>query len=255
MLGVFRSGLRLIDEALSLVFQTECHLCGRFAAASSLCDACDPIKPLSSIVCQRCGEPVPQRIARCGRCDSAPHEALTRARSLLWLTEEAQALVHRIKYRQSFELIDLFRPAIRYGFDTDFPPEAQAMAVPMHPAKLVSRSFNQAEILVDTLHRDLGIPRSRAGLVKLRNTGSQTKLGVAERARNLSGALAWRGTRPPPEQVLLVDDIYTTGATLEAAARALREAGTKEVFGWTLFRTPKLMGRATVPPKGPSPLC
>src|SRR5207253_2950418 len=114
-------------------------------------------------------------------------------------------------------------------------------AVPMHSSKLAARGFNQAEILANWLSRDLGIPRGEDGVAKLVLTPSQTKLSRAARAQNLERTFSWRLRRPPPERVLLVDDIYTTGATLEAVAQSLRQAGTYEVFGWTLFRTPRLI--------------
>jgi len=96
--------------------------------------------------------------------------------------------------------------------------------VPLHPRRRRERGFNQAERLAVQLAGALGAPVLR-GLTRVRATPAQVGLSQAERRVNLAGAFLWSAAQPPPGGLGLVDDVCTTGATLEAAARAVAEAG------------------------------
>lgn len=96
--------------------------------------------------------------------------------------------------------------------------------VPLHPRRLRERGFNQAERLAKELGRRLSLPIV-SGLSRVRTTPAQVGLGQAERRVNLIGAFAWHGPGRAPQGLVLVDDVCTTGATLEAAAAAIRQAG------------------------------
>lgn len=96
--------------------------------------------------------------------------------------------------------------------------------VPLHPQRERERGFNQGERLATELGRRIGRPVLR-GLSRVRTTPAQVGLSQAERRVNLIGAFAWTGPRPAPRDLALVDDVCTTGATLEAAGAAIREAG------------------------------
>ncbi len=242
MLRRFREVGRVIDEVLGFVFQTVCAVCGRSGVAATLCPKCLPIHPIEGTLCPVCGDVIAQPMERCGACLDRGKQRLARARSLLWLTDEARPLVHRVKYGRRFELLDVFRPALSF-LDVDFSPDAVLLPVPLHPSKLTARGFNQAEILASWLAKDLGMRTLLDGLEKSRAGKSQASLTRAQRLKNLRGGFRWRSRRPPPAKIVLVDDIYTTGSTLEACAKALIRAGADEVCAWTLFRTPLLISR------------
>lgn len=114
------------------------------------------------------------------------------------------------------------------------PKDAAVAAVPLHEDKLRQRGFNQAEALAEAVAGRLGIPFLRGLLARVRRTSSLSGMGAAERRKELQGAFELgdsflRRPEPLPSSVLLVDDIYTTGATADACARALKRAGVRRV--------------------------
>ncbi len=109
------------------------------------------------------------------------------------------------------------------------------VAIPLHPRRQRARGFNPAALVARAVADELGARFSPAALSRLRDTPSQTGLDRRGRARNVAGA--FRATGPADRRVLLVDDVVTTGATLAAAARALRRAGAREVVAICVART------------------
>ena len=148
-------------------------------------------------------------------------------------------VIHRFKYQRAlwFEnfLADLFLreavPVLR-GQGWDF-----IVPVPLHPLKEREREFNQAEILARHLGEAIGIPLNAKLLRRVASTLTQTRLTREQRAANMRGAFEVRaGIELNGERVVLVDDVFTTGATTNACARALRTAGAGEVCVWTVAR-------------------
>lgn len=107
--------------------------------------------------------------------------------------------------------------------------------IPLHPERERVRGYNQAALLADALGRATQLPRSDL-LLRTRGTTRQHHLDRAGRLRNLRGAFAVAPTARPPPAVILVDDILTTSATLDACASVLLEAGCERVFGFTIAR-------------------
>jgi len=123
--------------------------------------------------------------------------------------------------------------ALPRGIDADV-----IIPVPLHPARLRAREFNQSLLLADQLGRHLARPVSARNLVRIAATDPQTTLSRQARLRNLRNAFEIR--RPQDladKRILLVDDVYTTGTTLNECAKILRKAGAGPVFGLTLART------------------
>ena len=115
--------------------------------------------------------------------------------------------------------------------------EAECLVpVPIHPARMRKRGFNQAELLARKLGDGLGLPVRTDLLFRCRNTEPQKELGPQGRLKNLEKAFtaAPAADGPVPERVILVDDIYTTGSTIEACSRALGRAGVKKTYFFAL---------------------
>ncbi len=116
-----------------------------------------------------------------------------------------------------------------------------AVPIPMHAEKLKKRGFNQAEIIADAFCKTTGIRLERRGLTRVRETQAQFSLSAEEREKNLAHAFQpnpqWMG-RSPHADILLIDDIYTTGATIRAAAQALRKEGWR-VIGVAVVARPQ----------------
>jgi len=135
-----------------------------------------------------------------------------------------QRAIHTYKYRPRPELATALSACLAGAVRESGIRIAVLTFVPLHPARQRERGFNQAERLARCLGQALGLPVV-ASLSRVRATPAQVGLGETERRANMVGAFCWSGTQPPPEQLALVDDVSTTGATLEAAAEAVGRAG------------------------------
>jgi ComF family protein len=118
----------------------------------------------------------------------------------------------------------------------DVPRPDALVPLPLHRARLRARGFDQTLELARSLARALALPLRDDLLVRARATDPQSRLDAAARRRNLRGAFTVRGDGPWPAHVALVDDVMTTGATLHAAAAALRRAGVARVDAWVCAR-------------------
>jgi len=191
--------------------------------------------------CERCGLPFEGDLTTTFECTNCREMELhfSSARSAVVAKTVVLEAVHRFKYQRAlwFEnfLADLLvreaAPVLR-GQNWNF-----IAPVPLHPLKQREREFNQAEILARHLSNATKIQLNTKLLRRVSPTMTQTLLTREQRAKNMRGAFAVRtGIKLDGERVVLVDDVFTTGATTSACARALRVAGAGEVCVWTVAR-------------------
>jgi len=230
-------GVSGVDGWLRRALPGRCAFClAALPGEAPWCAACFAGLPWNLPACDGCGEPQPPAQAglRCGRCLRRP-PAFDRARVPLRYAAEVAGLVQRFKFdaspRAGSLLLELL--ATRLSADARAWPEA-LVAVPLHPRRARERGFDQALWLSRRLALRLGCPLVRAQ--RLRDTPSQRGLDRGERRKNLRAAFAVPATLPG--RVALVDDVVTTGATLEALALSCRRAGAREVEAWAVARTP-----------------
>lgn len=209
----------------------DCLLCGAESGPELLCPACIGELPALPESCPQCALPSPAA-AVCGSCiNRSPHFDATLA---LWRYEfPCDTLVQALKYRAQLALAGFFARSLAArplpGFDVVLP-------MPLHPGRLAERGFNQALEISRGLARILGKPIEPRGVLRVKNTPPQTELPYDERAKNVRGAflceLDLTGAR-----VAVLDDVMTTGATLNELARALKRAGATRVENFVIART------------------
>jgi ComF family protein len=156
--------------------------------------------------------------------------------------ERLQGIIHLFKYRYRRSLAGpLARSLVSVmRRDRRFDAMEAILPVPLHTAKARSRGYNQSELIAVHLARTMDLELIREGLLRIRNTPSQSGLDLAQREINVRGAFAVKGPRAVAgRRLILTDDVLTTGATVDACAEALLHAGAEEVCVLTVARTPQ----------------
>jgi ComF family protein len=144
--------------------------------------------------------------------------------------------VHRFKYEGWRVLARPLATLLVDRLAVEGPPAALLAAVPLHPRRQKMRGYNQSELMARELARAFKLSPPVVGLRRVRDTPPQVGLDRIRRRENMAGAFAWARARLQGEPVLLIDDVATTGATLEACAGVLRAAGSGPVTGLVLAR-------------------
>jgi ComF family protein len=226
----------IIDAVLNLLFPVSCVLCRlpvrerRWGAACP--DCWSRLEPVAPPFCPKCGLIAAAIEGLCGAC-RLDERAFDFARSALIFNDGARELIHHLKYSERVSLAGPLGGFLKECLDREpFSPQAVIVPAPLHRSRERQRGFNQAELLA----RRLGRPVVTRLVRRRKNTPSQTGLTRAQRADNLRGAFEARGKAP--ESVIIVDDVYTTGATVNEIARTLKRAGTRRVEALTVARVP-----------------
>jgi predicted amidophosphoribosyltransferase len=214
---------------LELLFPERCAVCA--LPGDALCESCrGALVFLSPPVCERCGSPGPWPVRRCAEC-AGRRLAFASARSAIVYEERARKLVRSWKEhgrrRLAIEAAALVAEAVR-------PPDVDALTfVPGDPDRALKRGDVPPRALARALTELWRIPASEL-LRRGRSLPRQRGLSLADRRRNVRGTVVAVG--PSPRRVCLVDDVYTSGATADACASALRKAGARRVEVVTLAR-------------------
>ncbi len=222
-----------LTSLLDLLFPPRCTACG--TPGMWLCPTCRArVRWLAPPICRHCGEP----LLPDGRCPRRRHhlEQLSRLRSAAWHTGPLRTAIHRYKYQGRRILAGPLGAILLEAWRRDPPPADLLLPVPLHAQRLRERGFNQAALLVRELARETGIAADERSLRRVRPTRPQVGLSVDERLANVEGAFAYAGPPLEGRAVCLIDDICTTGATLQACAAALREHGARTIWAYTVAR-------------------
>lgn len=149
--------------------------------------------------------------------------------------------VHSMKYHRRRRMAEPLGYLLTEALDASGFVVDAMLPIPMHKARLAERGFNQAAELALQVGKLCGIPVLH-GLERIRATEQQAHLNSAQRATNVQGAFLWMGSQPPPARLLLIDDVLTTGATMNACAEALQRAGAERIYGLALARSRPELG-------------
>ncbi|MBI4997207.1 MAG: ComF family protein [Rhodocyclales bacterium] len=223
---------RLWRECLRSLLPQNCLLCGSPSDDALLCAACDRDLPrLPAEICPVCAEQVSGG-AICGAClANRPHFDATVAAFRYGFP--ADRLVQALKYRRRVAMADFFATALLAGPR----PEADLIVpLPLHPARLAERGFNQSVEIARPLAQALKLPLELDACLRSRDTAPQASLPWKERRKNIRHSFECRADLSG-KSVIVVDDVMTTGATLDEFARTLKAHGALRVTNWVALRT------------------
>ena len=210
----------------------ECLLCRGSPSDGLVCRLCRYRWPrLPEPVCSRCGQPQLLTELSCRLCAEWGPE-LSQVRSAVWHEDGARLAVHQLKYEGWWRITQSLAPAMA-GLEP-LTGRLVLVPVPLAARRLRDRGYNQSEHLARALGRLVGKPVRVDALKRVRETPTQTALTPEARLANVAGA--FRATGVQGSRVVLVDDVFTTGATLVAAAAALTKAGASPVEAVTFAR-------------------
>lgn len=233
----------MIDFLLNLIFPTACVICDtqvlerRFGAA---CPNCwNTLEPIRLPICPKCGMPAAAIEDQCRRCRIGEN-VFDFARSAVSYNDTAKELVHRLKYSDRVSLAGPMAGLLRellgnFSGNTLVP-------VPLHRIRERERGFNQAELIAGKL----GLRVERNLLRRRKKTPTQTGLSRAERRRNLAAAFELQGD-VRGKRIIVVDDVLTTGATVNEISRVLKRGGAERVEVLTFARVAESVSRREQP--------
>ena len=226
----------LLAALATRLLPPRCLACGEPGEGDrDLCTACACALPVAGQACPRCALPLPATAA-CGACLQRP-PPLQGARAAFVYVAPVDRLLRRHKFHNDLAAGRLLSEWMAEGFAA-LPAPAALVPVPLHPTRLRQRGYDQALELAKPLARALQLPLVADALVRVRATAPQSELDAEARQRNLRRAFACAEGVQLPQHVVLIDDVMTTGATLQAAAKALRRAGVLRVDAWVCARVP-----------------
>jgi ComF family protein len=231
----FTSSLGRLRPLLDLIFPPRCVYCGRLGAY--LCETCQAeAQRIGPDVCIRCGNPLTTR-GICHRCRQDPPDPIRAIRGVFFYNGPIAQSIRGLKYHGVRALAPILAEHLVAYIQEHPIPIDGLVPVPLHPAKLAQRGFNQSELLADSITQTLGIPLRTDLLKRTRHTRPQAQLDRKQRLQNVAGAFSpCDGVSLHGETLLLIDDVATTGATLRACAQTLRQMGAGDIWALTVAR-------------------
>ena len=219
---------------ISVLFPRRCPVCDEVILhGEKICGVCaGKVVYIKEPSCKKCGKQLEnERKEYCGDCSRKRH-FYEQGKAIFSYQKDMKRSMYRFKYSNRREYAEFFAEAaakkygtwlVRRGIDVIVP-------VPMYAAKKRSRGYNQAEVFARALGRECAIPVEKKMVIRVKNTMPQKAMNNKQRKDNLKGAFQVRSNIVKYSKILLVDDIYTTGATIDTIAELLKKSGAKEVY-------------------------
>ena len=233
--SVKKSFLKIGSEMIAAYFfPSRCPLCDRVIAyGRELCQDCEKkICYIKEPLCKKCGKQIEnERQEFCSDCSRKKHHYI-QGKAVFSYQKEMKVSMYRFKYSNRREYAKFYasKAIERYADWIKFREIEAIVPVPLHAEKQRSRGYNQAEIFAKCLAEQTGLPVMKRLIKRVRNTIPQKELNEQQRKDNLKGAFQVEANIVKCSKILLVDDIYTTGVTVDAAAEVLKNAGVAEVY-------------------------
>lgn len=222
-----------LKGVVQLLFPRRCPVCDRIVVpwGEKICLEClERLKPVKPPWCMQCGKKLQAPGAYCRECGPGKRN-FVRGR-ILYEYGSAAGSIYRFKYGGRREYADFFgEQIVQYlgDFIRGVRPEG-IVPIPLHPRRMARRGYNQALLLAERIGALTGVPVYGDWLVRVKNTVPLKRLSPKERQNNLKKAFNIAGNDVKLKVVMVVDDIYTTGATIDEAAKVLRQAGVERVY-------------------------
>lgn len=218
---------------LVMLYPNRCPVCDRILHDTLICPACaGKIRYITQPYCYSCGKPVGHAAQEyCADCARKKHE-FKQGRALFLYQGPVRGILYRYKYSNRRDYTEfLAREAVRcYGAWVRQLGIDLAMPIPLSKKRMHRRGYNQADVFGRRFCELCGLDYDAKSLVRIRNTAPQKQLSVQERKNNLKNAFKMNRNVVKLKRILLIDDIYTTGSTIDAAALALKQAGASDIF-------------------------
>lgn len=243
-MSILRNAILNIRTGIGQILPAQpCVLCGSMSHDGLWCAACDRALPyLDAANCPGCALPAP-RGEVCGRCLKHPL-LFTRTTAVFGYAYPLDKLIQAMKYGERLALACAFAERLAQRIDRSHLPDC-VIPMPLHPAKLRERGFNQSQLLAAGLARELDLKLLPHACRRVRDTPPQSALPWKERKKNVRDAFRC-DVELTGKRVALVDDVLTTGASLNALAKAVKKRGATEISAWVVARTLP-HGRPTAP--------
>lgn len=232
MLARFARNAQALPRAiLDLLFPPRCVVCR--GAGEWFCAKCQSrIEKINPPFCARCGRPLPS--GACSYCRRITMH-VDGVRALAFFEGEMREAIHAFKYNRRVELAPIFGTMLKDYLAVHALPAEVIIPVPLHPDRERARGYNQAQLVANELGAQTKLPVLERSLVRARVTQAQFELNATERRANVRDAFIADG-QVKGTRVLLVDDVCTTGATMDECSIALRKCGAQSVWGLALAR-------------------
>lgn len=211
-----------------------CVLCGSMSRDGMWCNACDAALPyLNAPHCPVCALPTPTGEV-CGHCLTHP-PLFSHTAAVFGYAFPLDKLIQGMKYGEQLALAHAFGKKLLYRIDKNDLPDC-LIAMPLHPVKLRERGFNQSLLLAKTVARNMKLKLLPDACQRVRDTPPQSALPWKERKKNVRNAFCC-DMDLTGKRVALVDDVLTTGASLNALAEAVSKRGAIQISAWVVART------------------
>ena len=221
------------NTILDLIFPPHCVVCGH--DGEWLCPDCvASFHYVQPPICGMCGRPLSHGDL-CTNCSRHPLE-IDGIRAATYFEGSIRQTIHHFKYKGTQVLAPYLGKLIAQAWHSASLPVSTIVPVPLHPQRLRQRGYNQSALLARELSKHLDLPVIENCLLRVRPTRPQVGLGAAERRMNVQDAFQCTDQRLEGKNIMLIDDVCTTGATLEACAHALYEQGSQVVWALVLAR-------------------
>lgn len=220
-----------------IFFPRRCTFCDRVLpfGRKGVCEECrKKIRYLKGPLCCKCGKPVRQEEEYCGDCQKKRH--YFKAGRAVFAYPKIRDSLYRFKYMGRQEYTAVYGSYMAHCMGEvlkQWKPEA-LVPVPLHKRKLRSRGYNQAELLAEELSRHVGIPVCKNLVIRTKNTRPMKGINGTDRQNNVKKAFKIRGNDVKLNTIVIIDDIYTTGSTIDAIAEVCKEAGITNIYFLTL---------------------